>query len=98
MVVVLGIGAVLVADLGLKGVQLVGDVPAGLPSFVVPWMDSTIVFGLLPHALVIAVVAFMEAFSINSTTTRPNRTRTIERVDCARRGQYRSWSLSRILL
>ena len=66
LVVVVSIGMVLIADLGTKGVQLVGDIPAGLPRFTPPWMDRAIVFELVPHAIVIALIAFMEAFSINS--------------------------------
>lgn len=67
VVVLFGIGAALLSDLGTRGVELVGNIPSGLPSLTVPWMDWGIVLSLLPHALVIAVVAFMEAFSINST-------------------------------
>ena len=66
LVVIVSIGMVLMADLGTKGVQLVGDIPSGLPRFTPPWMSRDIVLELVPHAIVIALIAFMEAFSINS--------------------------------
>jgi SulP family sulfate permease len=65
-VVVLAIMTVLIGGLGAKGVQLVGNIPSGLPKFTPPWMSRTIVLELIPHAIVIALIAFMEAFSINS--------------------------------
>ena len=65
--VLLGIGVVVMFDLGASGVQLVGDIPSGLPSLSTPWLHWNVVIELLPHAVVIAIVAFMEAFSINTT-------------------------------
>ena len=65
--VILGIAVVILFDLGASGVQLVGDIPAGLPSISTPWLEWNVVIELLPHAVVIAIDAFMEAFSINTT-------------------------------
>jgi len=66
VVVSLGMLVVVLGDLGSRGVALVGVVPQGLPTFQLPWMDWSIVYGLAPHALVIGFVAFMESFSVGS--------------------------------
>ncbi len=72
--VVVGLGMLVVSlgDLGAKGVQLVGLVPEGLPTFKTPWMDWGTVSALIPHALIIALVAFMESYSISSKLTKDN--------------------------
>ena len=66
VVVLLSLAVVAIGDLGSQGVRVVGEVPQGLPSFSIPSQDLSIVFELIPHALIIAMVAFMEAFSIGS--------------------------------
>ena len=66
VVVSLGMLVVVLGDLGSRGVALVGVVPQGLPTFQLPWMDWSIVYGLAPHTLVIGFVAFMESFSVGS--------------------------------
>lgn len=66
VVVGFGVLTVVLGDLGATGVQLVGEVPEGLPTFQTPWMDWGIVVALIPHALIIALVAFMESYSISS--------------------------------
>ncbi|HEY9117639.1 MAG TPA: sulfate permease, partial [Roseivirga sp.] len=60
------VGILLVAGLGLenKGVSIVKEVPSGLPSFMMPDLSLETIQKLLPLALTIAVVAFMEAFSV----------------------------------
>ena len=66
VVVLLSVLVVVIEDLKAEGVRLVGEVPQGLPSFTLPTQDVSIVIELIPHALIIAMVAFMEAFSIGS--------------------------------
>lgn len=66
VVVGLGVLAVVLGNLEAVGVQLVGEVPEGLPTFQTPWMDLGIVAALIPHAVIIAVIAFMESYSISS--------------------------------
>ena len=46
------------------GVQLVGDIPSGLPSFNLHNLDSELVLKLLPYAAALALLGFMEAISI----------------------------------
>lgn len=64
MAVVLGILAVTVLGLQEKGVSIVEEVPSGLPAFIWPDLSWPTIQKLLPLALTIAVVAFMEAYSV----------------------------------
>ena len=61
--VVLGIFFVKLLGLSTAGVKIVGDIPAGLPSFKIPNFDNTL--KLLPIAMTLALVAFMEAYSVS---------------------------------
>jgi len=56
---------------------VVGDIPKGLPSFAVPEMRMDLLLALLPAALVMALIGFMEATSISKAIA----TDTGERVD-----------------
>lgn len=62
--VVLGILLVFTMGLDEKGVSIVREVPQGLPAFIVPDFSWELLQKLLPLSLTIAVVAFMEAFSV----------------------------------
>jgi high affinity sulfate transporter 1 len=59
LAVVLGIAASGLLDLEAQGVVLVGEIPAGLPSFSPPSLD--LVQTLLPGALGIALMSFVES-------------------------------------
>ncbi len=65
LVVVLG-ATLLTALLALpdRGVAVVGDIPGGLPSLALPTMDQGSLRDLLPAALVISLVAFVESASV----------------------------------
>ncbi len=62
--VVVGILVVFAFGLEEKGVSVVKDIPQGLPAFMVPDLSWDLVRQLLPLSLTIAVVAYMEAFSV----------------------------------
>ncbi len=47
-----------------KGVAIVGDVPAGLPSPALPSFDGGTLTSLLPTAVIISLVGFMESVSV----------------------------------
>ncbi|MGD8556774.1 MAG: SulP family inorganic anion transporter [Chromatiales bacterium] len=47
------------------GGDVVGDIPAGLPSFQAPVVQWDLILALLPAALVMALIGFMEATSIS---------------------------------
>ena len=64
LAVVLGILAVTFLGLDNSGVSIVREVPEGLPSFMMPDLSMEMIQKLLPLSLTIAVVAFMEAFSV----------------------------------
>lgn len=65
LVVVL-FGTLLVWGLGLdkQGVKIVGDVPAGLPPLALPSITFDALKSLLPTALTISLVGFMESISV----------------------------------
>ncbi|MDD9933982.1 MAG: solute carrier family 26 protein [Myxococcales bacterium] len=64
-----------VVGLGLhdRGVAIVGNVPAGLPALAVPSFTGGDVLTLLPAALTIALVAFIEAISVGKHFARLGR-------------------------
>ena len=62
--VFLGIGLVALLQLDSAGIKIVGDVPSGLPSFGVPALDLSTLPGMLPIALTIALVSFMESIAV----------------------------------
>ena len=59
------------------GGAVVGDIPQGLPHFAVPQIQWDLFLALLPAALVMALIGFMEATSISKAIA----TTTGERVD-----------------
>ncbi|MGB7712439.1 MAG: solute carrier family 26 protein [Microcoleus sp.] len=48
----------------VAGVKVVGDIPKGLPSLSFPALDGNTITTLLPAALAISFVGFMEAYSV----------------------------------
>jgi SulP family sulfate permease len=65
VVVILGVLGIYLFGLYDQGVKIVGEVPSGLPSFKVPTLDFTRISELLPIALTLALIAFMEAISVS---------------------------------
>ena len=57
------------------GVAVIGEVPAGLPDFTIPPGDLDLWFDLLPTSTMIALVAYVESFSIGTTLATRQRTR-----------------------
>ncbi len=64
MVVVLGILIVYFLGLEGQGVKIVGTVPGGLPELILPRVQPARIAELLPIALTLALIAFMEAISV----------------------------------
>lgn len=64
LAVVFGILAVWGLGLVEQGVKIVGTVPDGLPSFVVPVFSGADIKALVPIALTIALVSFMESIAV----------------------------------
>jgi sulfate permease, SulP family len=61
----------------IGGGEVIGSVPAGLPSFEMPLLDLNLMASLFSSALVIALVGFMEAISISKIFAA----KTKERLD-----------------
>ena len=64
---VVAVGATLVVyvfGLEARGVAVVGEVPQGLPSFSMPLLDLAAVSALVPAALAVAFVGFVESISV----------------------------------
>ncbi len=68
---------VLVGALGLAqaGVPIVGVVPSGLPSLRLPLPDAGLVLELLPSAVLISVVGFVESISVAQSLAMRRRQR-----------------------
>jgi len=64
IVVILGILFTSSFNLELSGVQVVGEISKGLPSLQFPDFSSDAITGLLPIALTLSLIAFMEAISV----------------------------------
>lgn len=72
-VVVLGTLAVAFFGLEAIGVRTVGEVPGGLPTPVMPTLDLEMMRALLPAALTIALVGFMESIAVAKVYAAKNR-------------------------
>ncbi|TVP54570.1 MAG: solute carrier 26 family protein [Gemmatimonadales bacterium] len=61
--------------LGLEGagLRVVGEVPGGLPAPVLPSLDPASVWALMPVALTIALVGFMESIAVAKVYATKNR-------------------------
>lgn len=64
VVVILGVLFIYLTKLNTFGVKIVGGVPEGLPDFVIPSIESSRITELVPIALTLALIAFMEAISV----------------------------------
>jgi SulP family sulfate permease len=73
VVVILGIILVQAFDLAAAGVKVVGNVPAGLPGLTLPTLDPSTLTSLLPPALAIAIVGYMEAISVAKSLASKRR-------------------------
>lgn len=64
VIVVLGILTVYAFQLSTHGVSIVGDVPQGLPSLSLPLFNLTSIYALLPIAIAISFISFMESIAM----------------------------------
>jgi sulfate permease, SulP family len=72
-VVVVGVIVSVTADLSDRGVGVVGEVPGGLPGFSLPSISGGLVGQLLPIALTITLVGYMESIAVAKVYARRNR-------------------------
>ena len=71
-VVILGILAVRILALDSFGIEIVGLIPEGLPGFSLPNFDYDTMRTLLPIALTLSIIGFMEAISIGKSLEQPD--------------------------
>ena len=64
LVVALGILGVYLLRLDLKGVEIIREIPQGLPAFVVPVFSMPAIGSIIPLAFTISIIAFVEAYSV----------------------------------
>ena len=72
IVVVLGIVWIYFTKQNERGISIVGLIPEGLPSYQIPLLQWETLQKLLPTALTLALVAFIEAVSISKTIAEKN--------------------------
>ncbi len=73
VVVVFSIVVVKLFELESRGVRVVGDIPASLPSLGLPEFDGSLVGNLLATAFVMTMVGFMESIAVAKVYARRNR-------------------------
>ncbi len=71
------LSTLVVALMGLdaKGVNVVGEIPKGLPGLTLPVFDAELWKKLLPAALLISVIGFVESVSVGQTLAAKRRQR-----------------------
>jgi len=77
LTILVSVLAVTLGDLANNGVQVVGAIPEGLPALRMPTMDLQLAIQLLPAALLISLVGFVESVSVAQTLAAKRR----ERID-----------------
>lgn len=77
LVILLSILVVIGFDLAAKGVKLVGNIPSGLPPFALPAFDYKLWSSLLPAAVLISLIGFVESISIAQTLAAKRRQRIV---------------------
>ncbi len=76
IVVIVAVFAVWVGNLHeTQGVAVIGEVPGGLPALTLPPFDWDLWVALLPTSTMIALVAYVESYSIGTTLATRERTR-----------------------
>lgn len=73
--VIAAIPAVLMLNLEDAGVRVVGSIPQGLPNLGLPAVSGGLVLDLLPAALLISLVGFVESISVGQTLAAKRRQR-----------------------
>ena len=75
LAIIVAIVAVSVLQLEQAGVKVVGVIPQGLPGLVLPTLDLQLALQLLPAALLISLVGFVESVSVGQTLAAKRRQR-----------------------
>jgi SulP family sulfate permease len=78
LLVVIGIAACYFFRFDNLGVEVVGEIPAGLPDFTVPNINAETVFNVWPIALAIALIGYLEAISIGKALEEKTGLETVD--------------------
>lgn len=77
LAIIVAVLVVTLGDLANSGVRVVGSIPEGLPALQLPTFDWQLSIELLPAALLISLVGFVESVSVAQTLAAKRR----ERID-----------------
>lgn len=75
LAIIAAIAVVSALQLDQSGVSIVGVIPQGLPGLVMPTWDISLAVQLLPAALLISLVGFVESVSVGQTLAAKRRQR-----------------------
>lgn len=75
--IVISTASVILFALDAHGVRVVGVIPEGLPPFTWPRFDAELWAGLLPAALLLSLVGFVESISVAQTLAAKRRQRIV---------------------
>ena len=75
LAIIAAILAVKLLQLDQAGVRVVGVIPQGLPGLMLPTLDMPLALQLLPAALLISLVGFVESISVGQTLAAKRRQR-----------------------
>ena len=75
LAILLTIVATIIFDLESLGVAIVGEVPRGLPTLAFPTIEWPLVKALLPAAILISVIGYVESISVGRTLCAKRRQR-----------------------
>ena len=78
IVVFLGLATVILFGLDAKGVQIIGEVPEGLAGLTMPTLSLDSVTALLPIAIAISLISYMESYAIAKSIQSKHKTYDIE--------------------
>ncbi|MGL1886073.1 MAG: sulfate permease [Reichenbachiella sp.] len=67
VIVILGVGFSYFLDFESNGVTVVGFIPKGIPKIAFHWLDYSLIKQVLPVAATLAVIGFLEAYSLSKT-------------------------------
>lgn len=65
-------------DKGAYSVEIIGDIPGTLPSFLIPEMNVNLLNSLLPMALTISLVSYMESIAVAKAIQSKHRDYKVE--------------------
>jgi len=77
ILVLTSIGLVHFFELHLSGLNVIGDIPMGLPRFNLPNIDLSKMTLLLPLALTLALISFIESFSVGKNLAIQSKDHTV---------------------